>query len=320
MRNFYKTLQVSSFSDSEIIRRVLKKAKFSPEIEAILLDTKRRRIYDRAWNCLSVISQLRANLDLNRTVHWKKNHSDFTIDNDGYLPLISQLVELAKAPQRNSESAEKNESVKKEEVLLTEKVQGGGKATIWAVCLLLGVIWMVNSCPKKREIPATAYPPIQNTQTSASYDDGGSRSASPSTRIKTSTPTPPLKPKARPNTGRLTGKGKNVAPFSIKTQIGRDYYIKLESVDTLKTVMTAYIRGGDTFKTKVPTGSYILKYASGAQWYGTKDYFGNDTVFSKADEVFFFRRTSDGYEGYTVELILQKYGNLHTSGISKNNF
>ena len=315
MRNFYRTLQLSSFSDNETIRRVLTASKFPPEIEAVLLDAKRRRIYDRAWNCLSVIARLRANLDLNESMHWKANHSDFSVASDGYLPLISQLAEVAKEQRKNDQNIQKNESMKKE-----EEKGGGVRALIGAICLLLAVIWIINSCSKGREIPTSAYPPVQNSQSLVSHDNVVSRPVPSSTRVEAPTPKPQLKPKTRPKTGRLTGKGKNVAPFSVMTQVGSDYYIKLESVDTQKTVMTAYIRGGDTLKTKVPVGSYILKYASGVQWYGTKNYFGDDTSFSKADEVFFFRRTYDGYEGYTVELILQQHGNLHTSNIGKSNF
>jgi hypothetical protein len=43
--------------------------------------------------------------------------------------------------------------------------------------------------------------------------------------------------------------------------------------------------------------------------------FGTETTYSKADSTFDF--TFDGYQysGYTVELIMQRNGNLRTSGI-----
>ena len=104
MRNFYRTLRISPFSDHETIRRVVKTSRVSPEIEAILLDANRRRIYDRAWNCLSVIAQLRANLDLNGSAHWKRNHSDFSVDSDGYLPLMTQLINSARQDQEKAKS------------------------------------------------------------------------------------------------------------------------------------------------------------------------------------------------------------------------
>ena len=304
MRNFYRTLRISPFSDHETIRRVVKTSRVSPEIEAILLDANRRRIYDRAWNCLSVIAQLRANLDLNGSAHWKRNHSDFSVDSDGYLPLMTQLINSARQDQEKGEKP--SESAKKD----SSRTRKG--CFIWFIFLAF-IIWIVSV-----NTPKTSYvsPTVQSLAESALQ----SNVIPPTIKEDKPVSNSQIKPKKRPKTGRLTSKGNNVAPFSIVTQYGRDYYIKLEKTDTPKTVMTAYIRGGDILDIKVPIGNYVLKYASGTQWYGQKYYFGDETVFSKADEIFFFKRTPSGYEGYTVELVLQRNGNLHTSEISWNSF
>ena len=304
MRNFYKTLQIPFFSTTEAIRNKVKSSTFSPEIEAILLNANRRRVYDRAWNCLSVIGQLRGNFDLNESVHWKRNHSDFSVDSDGYPLLMTQLINSVKQEQEKSE--EPTGTAKKE----GSRTRKG--CFIWFIFLAF-IIWMISTnTPKKSYVSPTVQ----------SFSESNIQSNVIPPTIKEDKPVPnsQLKPKKRHKTGCLTSKGNNVAPFSVVTQYGMDYYIKLEKTDTKKTVMTAYIRGGDTLDIKVPLGNYILKYASGTQWYGQKYYFGDETVFSKADEIFFFRRIQSGYEGYTVELVLQKNGNLHTSEISKNNF
>ena len=84
--------------------------------------------------------------------------------------------------------------------------------------------------------------------------------------------------------------------------------------------MTFFIYGGQNFETKVPLGVYRLKYASGKIWYGEKYLFGPDTAYSKAEQDFEFYRQGDQIAGYTVELILQRNGNLHTTRIPASEF
>lgn len=107
-----------------------------------------------------------------------------------------------------------------------------------------------------------------------------------------------------------------VSPLGIKTQYGNDYYVKLVDMGG-RTIMTMYIEGGRYFEGKVPLGTFEMRYASGKTWYGTKYYFGPETVYAKADKLLNFTSNSSGYSGYTVELILQRDGNLRTSPISR---
>ncbi|MCB9981168.1 MAG: hypothetical protein H6860_02070 [Rhodospirillales bacterium] len=111
-----------------------------------------------------------------------------------------------------------------------------------------------------------------------------------------------------------------VAPLEIKTGAGNNYYIKIVNVANNQVALTAYIVGGRPFEVLMPLGTYEIRYAAGNTWYGTQHYFGPDTAFSKANEVFHF--TFDGYQysGYTVELILQAYGNLRTVHIDEAEF
>ena len=48
--------------------------------------------------------------------------------------------------------------------------------------------------------------------------------------------------------------------------------------------------------------------------------FGPDTAFFEAKDTFNFRRTSNGYRGYTVELIMQQHGNLEVEPIRPEDF
>ena len=113
-----------------------------------------------------------------------------------------------------------------------------------------------------------------------------------------------------------------VAPLKIKTPVTsvEHYFIKV--VDDLEEniVKTIFIRSGNTIDTKMPLGSYIIKYATGKTWYGTEHLFGPETIYSKANKTFIFTREANGYSGYTIELILQQHGNLKTQQIPKSDW
>ena len=110
-----------------------------------------------------------------------------------------------------------------------------------------------------------------------------------------------------------------VAPLNIKTSIGSNYYVKLVNLDE-QTVMTMYIKGGQYLETKVPLGTYEMRYATGKVWYGTVHLFGPETSYAKADIKFQFDFDGQQYSGYTVELIRQIGGNLGTSPLSPSDF
>ena len=111
-----------------------------------------------------------------------------------------------------------------------------------------------------------------------------------------------------------------VAPLSIVTSAGRDYYVKLVYAGTNDAVIGLYVLGGVTQDITVPLGTYEMRYASGTTWYGYTDLFGPETAYAKADTTFDFREETDGYTGYTVELILQEGGNLNTLSIGPEQF
>lgn len=122
-------------------------------------------------------------------------------------------------------------------------------------------------------------------------------------------------------TGVMTFAGGHaIAPLTIKTARGYDYFVRIVSATTGSRVMEVYIVGGDTFEGELPLGSYEIRYASGKTWYGPTLLFGPSTVYSKADRIFSFIQTTDSVNGYTIELIRQAGGNLRTSSIPANDF
>lgn len=115
-----------------------------------------------------------------------------------------------------------------------------------------------------------------------------------------------------------------LAPFTIKTSGDSNYLIKMTEHYTGKEYIKIFVRGGESVKIKVPLGDYDIKYLSGNNWYGIDSknnyVFGEDTSFNKADEVFSFYETDEGYSGNIVELYKSAGGNLHTSKLNPEDF
>jgi hypothetical protein len=108
-----------------------------------------------------------------------------------------------------------------------------------------------------------------------------------------------------------------VAPLKIRTSStgGYHYFVKIVNLLNNQPIGAYFIRSGGTIDIKIPLGTYEIRYASGAKWYGLDYLFGPDTTYSKADSTFDFSFDGYQYSGYTIELIMQQNGNLRTSGI-----
>jgi peptidoglycan hydrolase-like protein with peptidoglycan-binding domain/predicted RNA-binding Zn-ribbon protein involved in translation (DUF1610 family) len=130
------------------------------------------------------------------------------------------------------------------------------------------------------------------------------------------------RPAVLPFTGRIEGYySSGVAPLEIRTKnMGDHYYVKLVETPGRETAFRGFVRAGETLETKVPLGSYYLRYATGEAWYGEKYLFGPDTVCSEADKVLRFYKQGVYVYGHTVELFLQRQGNLGSRRISSFDF
>jgi hypothetical protein len=96
--------------------------------------------------------------------------------------------------------------------------------------------------------------------------------------------------------------------------------VKIVDWATDVPAMTVFVRSGQSVSTKVPLGSYKIKYAAGIQWYGETHLFGPDTSYSMADKRFDFQEIGNQVSGFTVELFLQPHGNLRTKQIKPKDF
>ena len=114
--------------------------------------------------------------------------------------------------------------------------------------------------------------------------------------------------------------GSDLAELTIKTSVGKNYFIRLEDLSR-RPARTYFMRGGTTETFPVPLGTFRLKYAVGSEWCGDSQLFGNDTIYSAADDSFTFEETPGHYPTHwTVELILQPHGNLRTQQITRADF
>ena len=111
-----------------------------------------------------------------------------------------------------------------------------------------------------------------------------------------------------------------VAPFEIKSEAGANYFVKFYNELTGTNVLGIYVVGGKPVSTFVPTGRYLVKYATGRTWHGYEDYFGKEGVYSKANTVFEFGLNEGGVAGYSLTLYSVKNGNLRTQGIKREEF
>lgn len=111
-----------------------------------------------------------------------------------------------------------------------------------------------------------------------------------------------------------------LAPLTIQTTAGSNYFVKLEDAASGWEVMSFFVHGGTTLNAEVPFGNFVLKYATGDFWCGGADLFGRDTATFKAEDTFTFKPTEDGVTGWTVELIQQPGGNLQTTPIPRSQF
>lgn len=111
-----------------------------------------------------------------------------------------------------------------------------------------------------------------------------------------------------------------IAPLNVSTTAGSNYFIKVEDYDTGRTIASMFIRSGQSAQMKVPIGSFTIKYATGNNWHGRKHLFGPETSTFKCEKKFDFYLDNEIVHGYSVELIKQPGGNLHTREISVNEF
>ena len=159
-----------------------------------------------------------------------------------------------------------------------------------------------------------------------------SATAAPAARIAQLAPAPAapdLKP-VKINPGVVYNKaGRALAPLAVDSPSGTNYALKLVNASNGKEAMMIYVIGGKPFQTKAPLGTYKIRGASGATWYGIAHLFGKDTSYFKLrskgsgrveGDNFTFYRKGNQVHGFRITLIKQADGNLETDPIKPEEF
>lgn len=181
-------------------------------------------------------------------------------------------------------------------------------AARYSVWIVLGVI--IGAAVLINEFRLSSEPTSNDVQT----NNEGHSSPSPAPRDYPAMP-------VTQGIHQLYTSAEQIAPFRIVTPSGADsFYIKLTDASTGVLVMTFFVQGGQSFEAVVPVGTYRVKYATGATWYGVDFVFGPDTRYSEAVKIFEFSVRNKQISGNTIELAGQGGSNLHTKTISAHQF
>jgi hypothetical protein len=188
---------------------------------------------------------------------------------------------------------------------------------VTGVAFITLMVWQPWRLPEPLPASISAPRPAQHSNTQAEVT---SHPTAPTTELNDAIPN--CLPAALPTHGlyRQYSPTLPVAPFTIKTEPGSSYLVKLQDATTGANVISFFVYGGQELQAKVPLGNYTLHYATGRLWCGDSDLFGFDTVVSAADSTLLFYRDGTVLHGKTVELILQVGGNLVTHRIMRSQF
>lgn len=331
MRDLYNLLHIPSTSNESSIRRAIEQSRLSQtdrdDIAYVLLNQSRRTTYDKYRRDLIQVLKVRARANIQST------------DN-----LFASGIDPDFAKSFYSNRNNNNSSVAIKNSNDTSPLSGCLAIAVLAV-ILFGIIFAISSnnqnttgytpsnsrpSPQRTYTPPT--PPTQSQSRPDTYlefalkhfpdqdgsDDRATRAAS-RMRDGKSDPLPQTGVLSREDDWMNYVFGNQIdgySPIEIKTPRGSNYFIKVLDWNTSSTVLTAFIRSGETFETMLPIGVYEIRYASGQKWYGKPLLFGPNASYARCDDRFHFTATY----GHTIELIKQLGGNLETENLSEDEF
>lgn len=135
-----------------------------------------------------------------------------------------------------------------------------------------------------------------------------------------------------PRTGDIVPRRgrKAIAPFTVVTELGPNYLIKLVNVDNASDQIWIYLKGGESYSTTVPVGAYNFRAATGNEWYGREALFGPSTRFFRlrtkkgaaadAQQTLQFRKERNRLFGMTIILKGVADGNMEQEAMTRSEF
>jgi hypothetical protein len=111
----------------------------------------------------------------------------------------------------------------------------------------------------------------------------------------------------------------NPCPLTIIANGDEAFFVKFVNLSGTGD-FAFFVQPGTTIDVQAPLGSYIMKYASGTDWYGQTDLFGDDTEYFKIDDNYEFTYDDGMYYGYTVQLFSLQSGIFANDAIDADSF
>lgn len=321
MRDLYRQLGFSSTRvDTEAITKALKEQRVGRDIDRavkhILLDPKRKPVYDRNRSIVAAIAQLRANLGLKHSPGWVGNE-DFNVTADRTGSELERLKRATSSPTAGYETKRVGEDKHDAMWLLGAAVRRHPYWTtaILVLTLLVGVVALRESDGKEPTNSTGANSiPSQPPKRELTWEE--------KLEVARARPKPFSEPEQPlPPNGSVEKyyRGGAYGLLTIKTASSGSshYYIKLANWYSKRSVvLCVFVRAGQSASVSVPRGVYEIRYAAGGKWYGTEHLFGPNTAYAKADESFEFKDNTH----WTIELYLQPGGNLETQPMREEDF
>ncbi len=195
------------------------------------------------------------------------------------------------------------------------------------IAVTLSILGALDMHPGLENLAAGAAPSYAPVIPPPQVQDPQQTSASPPVAPRQQAPTIPYAPDYQPPALPLPPTGAGRTYIRARADHWIDVRIKEGPfANTLVHVYRAtdnalvaerFIRSGGQLKIQVPAGVFIVRSASGRDWYGNDRYFGDDTAFSEAQAQFDMQRDGAYYD---LRLIPEVGGNLDSKSISRDKF
>lgn len=316
MRNLYKILNLDYNADTNAIIQQMKKIRNQEvimDIKTILLNHANRVQYNKLLLFLENISRIRNNLGINLSENWSSSISDEFIDNNkSNVLLYNQFLQKIKIIKREEEK--KIPISKKNKFLFYLNLKVG--VIIFIIIYVFIIIYSIGTqkyefgddhLSQKSKSENHKNDPITNSEKRNRVSDYKN--------LDLISKSPPKHKFIRTNIH-----SRRICPFEVKTEIGGYYLVKLENIYDKNNYFMIFIHGGKSVNVDVPLGSYLLKYASGDNWYGYEIFFGPEGSYNKSDNTLIFEIDDNQISGYTVTLYKVISGNMRTTRIDFSEF
>jgi len=182
---------------------------------------------------------------------------------------------------------------------------------LWLAGCVGAIALLLPFCSTSREASTTT-----TNQVAASPKPKPSVAA----KLKPSLPVQPLPANGKTQKFWQASSNGTLAPLRIETKGRNHHFVKVVNSTTEKPVLTVFVQAGKTVETKVPLGTYKIRYAAGAKWYGQKHLFGDQTLYGEADKQFEFKVKGNQISGFRLSLYQRLGGNLKTKSIAPTTF